>query len=226
MTIMKTGSQAFCDEYIGTADELIGADLVLRSQLPGTPGMPKFAATFYAGALARRGRRVPQDEHYVRVRRLGHGLFCVIRGLRPEQREERQAKIDAIFALERAELEAAEAMRLVPSSASNYRERCISELRGNLEFFRATRLGSDEFGAKRRGGFKFDDDSLESFDDVVADLLAVLRNGSVGFDRKQHCAVVAGIQTKVAKADVPLQELIAGAIASVAIRSAEEGQCN
>jgi hypothetical protein len=173
----------------------------------------------------RKGTRKPQDEHFLRVRNLGNQLFSVARGLGTDRREQRQAKVDAIFELERAEQEAAEAMNLVPASADSYQERCICELRRHLEFFRETRLGNNEFGAKRRGGFKFDEDCLERFDDAVADLLAVLRNGNVCFNRLEHSAVVVGIKTKVARADAPLQELLAGAIASVAIRVAEEGQC-
>ena len=223
MTIMKMGSYQFLDEYTGTAEALIAAGLVLASQLPGAAGMPKVSAAFYRGELMRRGRRKPQDENYLRVRRLGGGLFCVARGLCAEQRAARQAKVDAIFELERAQKEAVEAMNLVPTSVANYRERCILELRGHLAYFRETRLGTNELGARRRAGFAFDEQSLEAFDDAIADLLAVLRNGSICFDRSQHSAVVVGIKTKVAKADAPLQELLAGAIASAAIRTAKKG---
>ncbi len=222
MTISKVCSHHHLEEYIGTAEALIAAGLVRRRQLPGAPGMPRLAATFYDGELVRRGARPPKDERYVRVHRLRGGWFLVARGLSADQREQRAAKAHAMVELERAKRSAAQALRMVPSSARDYRDSCVLELKGRLAFLRVAHLSSNEFGAQLRGGFKFDDETLAAFDKIAADLLSVLRNGRVCFDRDKQSEIVVGIKNRVAKADLALQELLAGAIASVAIHGAGE----
>jgi len=223
MSIERDDTHPEFKQFRGTAEELVGAGIVRRSQLPGCPGMPRVAATFHRGALQRPGRRVPHDEEFLRVRRAGAGRFIVQRGRSAAEREERRARIEAQAALARAEQDAQAALQLVPTSAAAYRERCYVELRGHLAYFRSTRLRPEDHAAQRLGGYGYCGDALDAFDDVVAELLAVLRDGGVRFDRRRHERVLLEIRSRIARADAAVQRSIAAAVAAAAIHAAEYG---
>jgi hypothetical protein len=223
MAITRDDSHPEFKQFFGTAEELIGAGVLRRHQFPGRPGMPKSSATFHRGALVRPGRRPPPDEEFLRVRRMAGGRYIVQRGLSGAEREERRARAEARQALARAEQEAAAALELVPTSATAYRDRCYGELQAHLAFFRRTRLRPDEHAAQRLGGFGFSEEALDAFDDMVGDLLAILRNGGVRFNERRHEGVLLDIRSRVARADAALQKTIAGCITAAAIRAAEYG---
>jgi hypothetical protein len=223
MSLTRIGTHEHLEEFVGTREELLAHGLIQQGQLPGSPGLPSLSATFYGGALVRKGSRKPKDEHYVRVQRLGNGRYLVARGLSAAQREERQARADALFELERARLEADEALRAVPESVAGFRERCIAELKGHMAYLRLSRLDANEYGALRCGGYRYDQETLEAFDDAVAELLSVLRSGAIRFDAGKHAEVRASIQVRVAKADLPLQELLATSLRTVVLHRAEKG---
>jgi hypothetical protein len=221
MAIRQDDSHPEFRQFIGTAEELIGAGVIGRSQLPGRAGMPKVSATFHRGALLAPGRRVAHDDDFLRVRRAAAGRYIVQRGLSAAEREERRARRDAQIALARAEQEAAAALELVPTSAAAYRERCYGELQAHLAFFRRTRLRPDAHAAQRLGGFGYCEEALDAFDDLAGELLAALRNGSVRFDRRRHDDVVLSIRGRVARADAALQKAMADCLAAAAIRAAD-----
>lgn len=223
MAILRDDTHPEFKIFVGTAEELIGAGIVRRGQLPGAAGMPKVCATFHRGTLQGSGRRVVRDEDFLRVRRTGGNRYQVQLGLSASEREQRRARAEAQLALARAEQEAAAALELVPTSAAAYRDRCYGELQAHLAFFRRTRLRPDEHAAQRLGGFGFCEEALDAFDDIVGELLAALRNGGVRFDRGRHEQVVLSIRARVARADATLQRTVADCIAAAAIRAAEYG---
>lgn len=220
----RIGTQQELEEFIGTREELVASGLVRGERLPGAPGMPSLSATFYGGELVRRGARKPKDEHYLRIQRLGRGRYLVSRGLSAQQRERRQARADAAFELERARLDAQEALERLPASVEQYRERCLGELKAHLAYLRGGRLDPNEYGVLQCGGYRYDEESLDAFDDAVSELIGILRRGHIRHSRARHDAVVHDIQARVARADQPLQEALAQAIGAVAIHRADTGE--
>ncbi len=69
----------YCYIWKGTADELIGAGIVERTDLPGEPGNNKVSATYFEGKLVRAGQSFPRDDRYLNIVRRGK-KFKVTRG--------------------------------------------------------------------------------------------------------------------------------------------------
>ncbi|MDR6523074.1 hypothetical protein J2789_005764 [Variovorax paradoxus] len=101
VTIDKTSPMG--DEFHGSAEALIAAGLITADQLPGRPGMPKVAATFYHGVLRNDRRHIPRDSGYLNICRPSKGKKITVRlgGLSDEERAMRLRTVQTEMGIHR-----------------------------------------------------------------------------------------------------------------------------
>lgn len=89
---VQMGHHWYGDYYIGAADALVSLGILTRDQLPGiNPEVGRVAATFYAGKLVPTRKRVPHDENWLNITRVGK-KFEVQTGIPSDERERRIAE--------------------------------------------------------------------------------------------------------------------------------------
>lgn len=81
------------DMYLGKPEALIAAGLLRADQVPGWPGMPPSAATFFEGVLVERWTRVPHTEAWMNVVRSGSNIK-VFKGISEAERARRIAEAE------------------------------------------------------------------------------------------------------------------------------------
>ena len=79
------------DVYLGKPEALIAAGLLTAEQIPGWPGMSSTSATFYDGQRVERYKRVPHDERWMQVTRIGTKVRLT-KGLGAEEKRVRLAE--------------------------------------------------------------------------------------------------------------------------------------
>jgi hypothetical protein len=110
------------DCFTGTAQDLVAAGLVRMEQLPGQPGGPKYAATYYAGVRRQTKEFTPKDENYLHILRPASGSkIRVTVGLSDSERRRREAIRDAQADKERVD-RASAAFDIAPGSQKDYRQ--------------------------------------------------------------------------------------------------------
>ncbi|MBB4226013.1 hypothetical protein [Variovorax guangxiensis] len=92
----------WCDQYTGTVEALVTAGIITLDQLPGQPGGPKVAATYYAGVLRPPKGHTPKDEHYLNITRPKNcRTIKVVVGLSKEEATRREERQNAVRAAEK-----------------------------------------------------------------------------------------------------------------------------
>lgn len=212
------GTNSSWDEYVGSAEQLIAAGLVLPSQFPGEPGRGKYSASYRLdGCPALHQGGTPAA---LTVRRLSAKNFHVkVRASKAEAFRRRHAEIEK-DAIDLRRRQAAEAMRrakeradrdlaAIPSSHEDYRSRQITNFCMLLSIHR------QYMQPTKFNGYSFDDATLRRFDKAAKELIAILEEGSTRFHAGRHTAAIAEIRAKVAKSDASLQAVLAAAVATV-----------
>lgn len=208
---VERGHLGLWDTYSGTAEDLIAAGVVRLDQVPGQPGRPKTAATYYAGEpIAKRG--APCDEQYLHIYRRSARRFDVIVGLsenEKQRRRESKARAEELRRSREVQARAEFELFCMPHTHEDYRSQAIKELRNAIKLFCTQQMGPREWN-----GFRYDEDAIGDFNVAAEDLVEILEQGTTLFCKERHAARIAAIKGKTARADAPLQRFLATAQAA------------
>lgn len=199
--------------YKGTAEAIVTAGLARVDQLPGAPGRGKNTATYYRGEQqARAGLRSKTwDEHYLKLVKVSSRKFVAMVGINADERQAREARADQARQLEVARVRQARELASMPQSHEDFKKRAEIGLRTLLVFL--VELGMKE---NEGHGYSFSADTINEFEIAAGRLSAVLAMGTTEYDARKHQARIAQVKGATAKADGPLQVMLAMAAVQAA----------
>jgi fructose-specific phosphotransferase system component IIB len=197
---IKHEQTSWGDIYTGRIADLIEAGLINTGQVPGRPGMPKVAATFYRGAMVAKHTKAPAtDEHYVSVTLRGrHGaqVRIGISEVEETRREaERQRSRDREIVRRETARAAAKTLALMPKSHDEFRAKTVEK--ADVFLF----CLDSELKPRQFHGYTYDAAVVETINELKDEILDVLRTGTTRLDRARHDAIVAASRAEVARGD-------------------------
>lgn len=197
---LKINDSIYGVRYLGCAADLISTGVVRPDQLPGTEGPRKKSAVYYGGVAVARGRKYPQDEHYMEIVLLRPDRFSV---WSPHSREVRMAReevetLQAASEHERRKVKEAAAHELskIPPSREAYRRSQLARLDGLLDLALFTVQESEKHG------FSLEQNAVQEMRAAAGKMRSALSGGVINFDAPRHERVVSMLS---AAAGVPIK---------------------
>lgn len=198
---LKIQDSIYGVRYLGCASDLVDAGLVRYDQLPGVDGPRKKSAVYYAGVAADRGRKYPQDEHYLEIVLAGPNRFSV---WKPHPREVRAAREELEILQTATELErrknrdiAAYALSQIPESREAFRRSMLVRLDGLIE------MALFSVGESEVHGFSLEFNAVQEMRAAAKRMRFALSEGVIKFDALHHDRIVSDLSTE---AGVPVKK--------------------
>lgn len=194
------------DVFVGSADALIAAGVVVRNELPGEPGRGTTMATYRAdGSPVRQGQTTfTKEPGYRRIVRAGR-LFRVFVTVAEHEQERRRRLFEAEFeetresrvceqrrqqrrreAAEHGMTEEQWALRGLPMSEADFRADIARSAGIGLNLIRRELVDHGE-GL----GFRYDAATCARFEVLAVAIDSLLERGDVLFDRERHARAIA-----------------------------------
>ena len=208
------------DVYTGRIDDLIAAGIVTREQIPGVPGAPKVAMTFYKGELVRKGAHRDRDEHYWSITRRGRLNAQVLIGISDAECERRRKVWRAQVEQHRSTQAAAEAARkelmCLPRTHAVYREKLVTHAKILLSML------VDLLAPNEHNGFSYDEEATAEVVELRDEILSILKGGTTLFNAKRQAGIVQAHQAAIARSDSKFVALLGSLSEAPSHQLAEE----
>ena len=228
---MTTHQEIWCDNHIGSAQQLIEAGVVRPGQFPGDPGVGKCSVTFSPdGMPAQKGQRTADRPGARTIRRVGADRFRVSVRVSEAERQKRdqawQTRQIALRAASNAHAQAKEEARRSAAEVASFAKTGRQYAESEAHTFWACFTGFFHLHAQQRpsgDGYRFSATQLKEFEQLAQALRRKIADAQPLFDRETRMRTVNEARAKAAKVDMGLQRFLASVVAPSAPQQKAEG---